>query len=30
MHERTRELTWVGRLLIGSGRGHTKRGSFGL
>ncbi|KAI1164432.1 hypothetical protein F5B18DRAFT_650705 [Nemania serpens] len=26
MQGRTRELTWVGRLLIGSGSGHTKRG----
>ncbi|KAI3320268.1 hypothetical protein HD806DRAFT_538460 [Xylariaceae sp. AK1471] len=30
MHERTRELTWVGRLLIGSGNGHSKRGNFAL
>ncbi|KAI1356596.1 hypothetical protein F5Y01DRAFT_301442 [Xylaria sp. FL0043] len=31
--KKTRELTWVGRLLVGSGSnggGHSKRGSFGL
>ncbi|KAI1423157.1 hypothetical protein F5Y12DRAFT_716666 [Xylaria sp. FL1777] len=28
--KKTRELTWVGRLLIGSGGGHSKRGSLGL
>ncbi|KAI0430753.1 hypothetical protein F5Y09DRAFT_220787 [Xylaria sp. FL1042] len=29
--QKTRELTWVGRLLIGSnGGGHSKRGSLGL
>ncbi|KAI0105132.1 hypothetical protein GGR51DRAFT_521007 [Nemania sp. FL0031] len=27
MQERTRERTWVGRLLIGSGGGHSRRGS---
>ncbi|TGJ79332.1 hypothetical protein E0Z10_g9437 [Xylaria hypoxylon] len=30
MQRKTRELTWVGRLLIGTGGGHSKRGSLGL
>ncbi|KAI0420878.1 hypothetical protein F5X98DRAFT_371369 [Xylaria grammica] len=30
MQRKTRELTWVGRLLIGTGGGHSKKGSLGL
>ncbi|KAI0452968.1 hypothetical protein F5B21DRAFT_515649 [Xylaria acuta] len=30
MHGRTKELTWVGRLLIGSGRGHSRKDSLGM
>ncbi|KAI0407256.1 hypothetical protein F4802DRAFT_595481 [Xylaria palmicola] len=30
MQARSRELTWVGRLLIGTGRGHSKKGGFGM
>ncbi|KAI1128348.1 hypothetical protein F5Y10DRAFT_277495 [Nemania abortiva] len=29
MQARTRELTWVGRLLVGGGGGHLRRGSLG-
>ncbi|KAI0973373.1 hypothetical protein F4678DRAFT_459505 [Xylaria arbuscula] len=28
--KKTKELTWVGRLLMGGGGGHAKRGSLGL
>ncbi|KAI1757984.1 hypothetical protein F4782DRAFT_536673 [Xylaria castorea] len=29
LQKRTRELTWVGRLLVGTGGSHSKKGGFG-